>query len=71
MAPDNLEDEPRDCRESPGVPLGSCSKDSSNCYVGGRRLMGKFMGLNENRKSVRVLIFQKAQMLLDGFKGVF
>lgn len=63
VAPDNPGDEPRNCRESPDVTHGSCSKESSDCSGGGMRVIMKFIGLN--RDNQWVLILQKACMLLN------
>ena len=66
--PDNPGDESRNCKESPDMTLELCSKESSNCSLGGMRAIVKFIGLNRDRQSVRVLTPQKACVLLNWVK---
>ena len=56
VAPDNPGDEPRNCKDSPDVTHGSCSKESSNCSMGGMKIIVKFSGLNRDRQSMRVRV---------------
>lgn len=61
-------DEPRGCKEFPGVTQGSCSKESSGCSVKGMRVSGKFTGLNGDNQWV--LSLQKASVLLSSASWV-
>lgn len=51
VTPDNPGDEPRNCKESPDVTYGSCSKQLSDCSAGGMRVIVKFIGLHRDRQS--------------------